>query len=49
MSFKEGGASHTFHGIRPTSIIALSDKELYGLQGIGLLFQKHCPITFLPA
>jgi hypothetical protein len=39
MSFKEGGASHTFHGIRPTSIIALSDKELYRLQGIGLFFQ----------
>jgi hypothetical protein len=39
MSFKEGNTSHIFHGIKPTSLTALSDKELYGLHGVGLFFQ----------
>ena len=39
MSFKEGDTSHIFHGIKPTSLTALSDKELYGLHGVGLFFQ----------
>jgi len=39
MSFKEGDFSHIFRGIRPTSLTALSDKELYGLHGVGLFFQ----------
>jgi hypothetical protein len=39
MSFKEGNNSHTFHGIKPTSLITLSDKEMYGLHGVGLFFQ----------
>jgi len=39
MSFKEGDTSHIFCGIRPTSLTALSDKELYGLHGVGLFFQ----------
>jgi len=39
MSFKEGDTSHIFHGIKPTSLTALSDKELYGLHGVGLFFK----------
>jgi len=39
MSFTEDGVSHTFHGIKPTSITALTEKKLYGLQGVGFFFQ----------
>ena len=39
MSFKEGRISYLFHGIRSTNFTALSDKELYGLHGVGLFFQ----------
>jgi len=39
MSFTEDGVSHTFNGIKPTSIAALSEKELYGLQGVGFFYQ----------
>jgi hypothetical protein len=39
MSFKEGDTLHIFRGIRPTSLTALSDKELYRLHGVGLFFQ----------
>jgi hypothetical protein len=39
MSFKEGDGSYIFRGIKPTSLTALSDKELYGLHGVGLFFQ----------
>jgi hypothetical protein len=39
MSFTEDAVSHTFHGIKPTSIAALTEKKLYGLQGVGFFFQ----------
>ena len=39
MSFKEGDGSYIFRGIKPTSLTTLSDKELYGLHGVGLFFQ----------
>ena len=39
MSFKEGHISYLFHGIRSTNFTTLSDKELYGLHGVGLFFQ----------
>ena len=39
MTFKHGGVSHTFQGLRHSSIEALTDKELSCLQGTGFLFQ----------
>ena len=39
MAFKEGDSSYIFRGIKPPSLTALSDKELYGLHGKGLFFQ----------
>jgi hypothetical protein len=39
MSFIEDGLSQTFHGIKPTSITTLTEKELYRLQGVGFFFQ----------
>ncbi|KAL5554076.1 hypothetical protein UlMin_041477 [Ulmus minor] len=39
MNFNVEGTTHTFQGLRRTSIEALSDKESNGLQGTGLFFQ----------
>jgi hypothetical protein len=39
MNFNIAGISHTFQGLGRNDIEALTDKELNGLQGLGLFFQ----------
>ena len=39
MNFSIAGISHTFQGLGRTSIEAITDEELNGLQGLGLFFQ----------
>ena len=40
ITFKHGGVSHTFQGLRHRGIEALTDKQLSYLQGTGFLFQN---------